>query len=189
MRAIPSEKGNGNTITLLSKDNYSARPCKVEGAPIVNDLWDVVSGERKAPIVLAGVRNADVTATVNHADIAAKTAELKEYHKDAKHITNFLLCMISDSQLFHVKPIRIDPVAMWQRLIDTFERTWLRDDRWSCANANAKLCSHRDRNRWPKNPESRRHRRSLWRAKSDTIEAVAAENVAVETKYLVHLPH
>ena len=38
IRASPSEKGNGNTITLLNKDNYSAWSCKVEGALIASDL-------------------------------------------------------------------------------------------------------------------------------------------------------
>ena len=58
IRASPSKKGNGNTITLLNKDNYSAWPCKVEGALIASDLWDVVSSERTAPIVPAALQNA-----------------------------------------------------------------------------------------------------------------------------------
>ena len=112
IRASPSEKGNGNTITLLNKDNYSAWSCKVEGALIASDLWDVVSGERKAPIVPAAIRNADDTATVNEGSITTKTAELKAFQKESKQAASYLLNIISDNQLFHVKPIRTDPVAM-----------------------------------------------------------------------------
>ena len=43
-RAFPSKNGNGNTITLLNKDNYSPSSCEVEGALIASDLSDVVSG-------------------------------------------------------------------------------------------------------------------------------------------------
>ena len=123
IRASQSKKANGNTITLLNKDNYYARSCKVEGALIALDLWDVVSGERTAPIVRAALRNAEKTTTVNQGSITTKTAELKIFQKDSKQAASYLLNMISDNQLFHVKPIRTDPVAMWKRLKDTFERT------------------------------------------------------------------
>ena len=84
IRASPSEKGNGNTITLLNIDNYFAWSCKVEGALIASDLWDVVSGERTAPIVSAALRNAENTASVNQDSIRTKTVELKTFQKDFK---------------------------------------------------------------------------------------------------------
>ena len=120
IKASPLKKGNGNTITLLDKDNYSAWSCKVEGALIASNLWDVVFGERTTPIVPAALRNAKNTVIVNQGSITTKTAELKTFQKDSKQAASYLLNMISDNQLFHVKPIRTDPVA---RLKDTFERT------------------------------------------------------------------
>lgn len=123
IEAFSTEKGNGNTITLLNKDNYLAWSCKVEGQLDADDLWENVSGQRKAPIVPAAVRNANDTAIVNQAEITAKEAELKIFIKDSKRAASYLLNMISDGQLFHVRPLRTDPIAMWQRLKDTFERT------------------------------------------------------------------
>ena len=102
-----------NIITLL----------KVEGALTASDIWDVFSGERKAPIVPAAIRNKDDTATVNQGNITTKIAELRSYKKDSKQAASYLLNMISDNQLFHVKPIRTNPVAMWKRLKETFERS------------------------------------------------------------------
>ena len=123
IRASLFEIGNGNTITFLNKDNHFAWSCKVEGALIASDFSDVVFGERKAPIVSPTTRNQEDTAIINQGSIATKTTQLKAYQKDARTTASYLLNMISENQLCHVKPIRTNRAAMRKRLKYTSERT------------------------------------------------------------------
>ena len=53
------------SIALLGKDNYVAWSCRVEAALVVADSWDLVSGHRVQPVILAEIRTADGTANAN----------------------------------------------------------------------------------------------------------------------------
>ena len=63
-------------------------------ALVMNDVWDLVNGDRVKPTIPVAIQNTAGIANVNKASIDSATAELKIYIKDYKYAASKLLFVV-----------------------------------------------------------------------------------------------
>ena len=122
IRASPSKGSSSTSLNVLGSNNYASWRDKMTAALVMNDVWDLVNGDRVKPTIPVAIQNTAGTANVNQASIDSATAELKIYIKDYKYAASKLLHAISDDQMYHVRSVVINPVEIWKKLQQKFER-------------------------------------------------------------------
>ena len=105
----------GRPLAILRKDNYRAWASKIKAQLKVMDCWRLVSGtDVEPPATLpAGSSNAQITAGA-----LLRAGWLKR--KD--RASALLITSISDDELHTVLAVEDDPVRVWNRLREKFER-------------------------------------------------------------------
>ena len=102
-------------MSILRKDNYRAWSSKTKSQLKVMDCWRIVSGTEVEPP--ATVPTGSNIAVVNVAQLV-RTSWLKRADRAAA----LLITSNSDEELHTVQAVDEDPVAIWNRLKEKFER-------------------------------------------------------------------
>ena len=102
-------------VAVLRKDNHRAWSSKTKAQLKVMDCWRLVTGTEAVPSITApsGTRSAGTAATV-----VIRVAWVKKRDRAAA----LLITSISDEELHTVQAVDEDPVAIWNRLKEKFER-------------------------------------------------------------------
>ena len=120
IRAVPSEGTRfKSTSSALTKDNYTAWSIRIRAVLIVNEVWDLVNGNRIRPpsppdLILGASGNRQIVdeATKNSAD----------FQKASNRACCFLTDSISDSIIMSVPSVLTDLAATWKKLQQKFAR-------------------------------------------------------------------
>ena len=102
-------------MSVLRKDNYRAWSSKTKSQLKVMDCWRIVSGTEVEP-------PATVPAGSNIAVVNAAQLVRTSWLKRADRAAALLITSISDEELHTVQAVDEDPVAIWNRLKEKFER-------------------------------------------------------------------
>ena len=123
IKASPSVGASSSkTLHILGKNNYSARSDRTLANLLSYELWDLVTGDRAKPVIPTAILDKASTTVTNQARIDTETTELRSYMKDFRTASRIILNSISDEQMAYIKPVITDPVAVWKRLQNKFER-------------------------------------------------------------------
>ena len=123
IRASPSAGASGSkTLHIVGKNNYSAWSDRTEADLLSYELWDRIIGDRAKLVILTAILDAAGTTVTNQARIDTETTELRSYMKDFRTASRIILNSISDEHMAYIKPVITDPVAVWKRLQNKFER-------------------------------------------------------------------
>ena len=102
-------------MSVLRKDDYRAWSSKSKSQLKVMDCWRIVSGTEPEP-------PATVPAGSNIVVVNAAQLVRTSWLKRADCATALLITSISDEELHTVRAVDEDPVAIWNRLREKFER-------------------------------------------------------------------
>ena len=124
-------------LALLRKDNYRAWSSKVKAQLKVMDCWRLVIGtEAESPATLpAGSSGAAVAAAA-----LIRTSWIRRRDRAAAA----LITSVSDEEVHTVQAVDDDPVLMWKRLKEKFERRSEAEAELKTAET-ARFCSPRGR--------------------------------------------
>ena len=105
----------GRPLAMPRKDNYRAWASKLKAQLKVSDIWRLVSGlEAEPPATLPyGSSNTQITAAA-----LIRVGWLKKRDRASA----LLITSISDDELHTVLAVENDPVRIWSRLREKFER-------------------------------------------------------------------
>ena len=106
---------NMRPLAVLRKDNYRAWCSKLKAQLKVNDCWRLVSGTDIEP-------PATVPAGTGAGGTAAASVLRLAWLKRRDRAAALLITSISDEELPTVQPVDEDPVAIWGRLREKFDR-------------------------------------------------------------------
>ena len=107
-----------NTIrapAILKKDNYRSWSMKLKAALKVMECWRLVEGTKLIP---TGIAPAGATAAVIREAAAAKVL----WEKKCDRASSLLVSSVSDDEMVTIYGFDDDPVAMWARLREKYER-------------------------------------------------------------------
>ena len=110
---------NGKTIHTLGKTNYIAWLDIIQVDLLTYELWDLVTGDRTRSVIQTTIHN---TAGIAAPNQAIETKDLKDYMKDFRTSSKIIPNSISDEQMAYIKSVITNPVAVWKRLKNKFER-------------------------------------------------------------------
>ena len=112
---IRASDGGMRPVAILRKDNYKAWSSKLKSSLKVMSCWKMITGGEVMPPV-----KAPLGATA--ADAAAAVVLRASWDKRWDKAAAILITSISDEEIHTVQAVDEDPIQIWNRLQEKFER-------------------------------------------------------------------